>query len=229
MGDAATPPNELKTPPMPPYVVRQGDYLAKLAHQFGFDADDVWNDPANGALRELRKTPDVLYPGDVLQLPVAKPESQSLVGGSGNAYAASIPCVEVILVLRDDTGNLLPSEPCEIEGCGPPDGPAPPPTSSDGDGKITLAVPVTQREVTIHLPRKNVTLQVLVGDLDPIEETSGVQKRLQNLGYGDWSEADEEDETLAGATRAFQKDAGLEPTGTLDDELRQALLRRHGT
>ncbi len=27
---------------MKPYVVRQGDYLAKIAHQLGFDPDVVW-------------------------------------------------------------------------------------------------------------------------------------------------------------------------------------------
>ena len=30
--------------PVVPYVVRQGDYLAKIAHTLGFDLDEVWNE-----------------------------------------------------------------------------------------------------------------------------------------------------------------------------------------
>ena len=39
---------------MRPYVIRQGDYITKLAHQRGFDADAIWNDPKNQSLRERR-------------------------------------------------------------------------------------------------------------------------------------------------------------------------------
>ena len=35
---------------MKPYVVKQGDYLNKLAHRLCFDAEKVWNDPANAEL-----------------------------------------------------------------------------------------------------------------------------------------------------------------------------------
>jgi hypothetical protein len=41
---------------MEPYVVRQGDHLKGIAAARGFDADDVWNDPANAELKALRKT-----------------------------------------------------------------------------------------------------------------------------------------------------------------------------
>ena len=51
------------------YVIRQGDYLAKLAHRFGFDAGTVWGDPRNSELRSLRGDPNVLHPGDVLWIP----------------------------------------------------------------------------------------------------------------------------------------------------------------
>jgi hypothetical protein len=54
---------------MYPYVIKQGDYLAKIAHRFGFDAIAVWNDETNATLRTVRPNPNILYPGDVLYVP----------------------------------------------------------------------------------------------------------------------------------------------------------------
>jgi hypothetical protein len=51
---------------MQPYVVRENDFLLKIAFEFGFDADSVWNAPNNDDLRRLRPNPNQLFPGDVL-------------------------------------------------------------------------------------------------------------------------------------------------------------------
>ena len=49
------------------YTVKQGDYLAKIAAQFGFtNLKTIWDDPQNAKLKELRKNPNVLFPGDQL-------------------------------------------------------------------------------------------------------------------------------------------------------------------
>ncbi len=54
---------------MQPYVIRQGDHLAHLAHKFGFDPQAVWQDGSNDELREARPDPNILCPGDVLYIP----------------------------------------------------------------------------------------------------------------------------------------------------------------
>jgi len=54
---------------MQPYIIKQGDYLALLAYTFGFDANIVWNDPTNADLQKLRPDPNILFPGDVLNIP----------------------------------------------------------------------------------------------------------------------------------------------------------------
>jgi hypothetical protein len=51
------------------YIIRQGDFLARLAHRHGFDAESVWNHPSNAALVKLRPDPDQLCPGDELSIP----------------------------------------------------------------------------------------------------------------------------------------------------------------
>ena len=52
-----------------PYVVRQGDFLEKLAHERSFDAQQAWEAPENAELRQTRDKPTMLCPGDILYLP----------------------------------------------------------------------------------------------------------------------------------------------------------------
>jgi hypothetical protein len=46
-----------------PYVVRQRDYLTKLAHQLSFDGKEVWEDAKNAELKNTRPNMDILAPG----------------------------------------------------------------------------------------------------------------------------------------------------------------------
>ena len=88
---------------MQPYVIRQGDYLLSLAQQFGFDADTVWNDPANAALRKLRADPNFLWPTDILQIPDqdAPPVTTRLTTGTTNAFVSNVPMVSVTVTFTD--------------------------------------------------------------------------------------------------------------------------------
>jgi peptidoglycan hydrolase-like protein with peptidoglycan-binding domain len=67
-----------------------------------------------------------------------------------------------------------------------------------------------------------------VGGLDPVEETSGVQKRLVNLGHYRGPVDGEPSVDLTAAIRAFQSANGLEPTGEPDDATREKLRKVHG-
>ncbi|MFT3765690.1 MAG: hypothetical protein QM820_09265 [Minicystis sp.] len=77
-----------------PYVVRQGDYLTRLAHRFGFDAEEVWNDPKNAEIKKLRSSMEVLAPGDIVYLPEPTRATLPIQKGTTNRYVATIPKVE---------------------------------------------------------------------------------------------------------------------------------------
>jgi hypothetical protein len=199
-----------------PYVVRQGDYLDKLAHLYGFRADEVWQHDANRALRERRPSPSLLAPGDVLHVPIDPSErGVEVYPKQANRYRARTPLVEVTVVLRDEAGEpscvgeafaaFVRGE--RVEG-----------VVAEG-GRVRLSVPVTESEVTVVLERLGVVMPVRVGHLDPLDEASGVRHRLDHLGY-DTSDLDE-------ATRAFQRAHELEPTGVVDEATRRALRRGH--
>jgi hypothetical protein len=55
------------------YVVKAGDWLARIAEEHGSTVSAIWNHPDNAEHRGRRGSPDVLYPGDVLHIPVAAP------------------------------------------------------------------------------------------------------------------------------------------------------------
>jgi putative peptidoglycan binding protein len=210
---------------MIPYVVRPGDYLIKLAHRLGFDVDAVWNHPANEDLRKIRDDHNLLAPGDVIQVPPQEPQGLPIASGAVNRYTAKVPRIEVRLALHRVDGTVIAGADYEVEGL--PDAAG----QTDGEGRITLQLPVTTREVVVSLASEEARFTVDVGGLDPISETSGIKHRLQNLGLylpGERSSADDA-QALANAITVFQTRQGLAATGALDDDTREALLDEHRT
>ena len=211
-----------------PHIVKQGEYLAKLAFVHGFDADKVWNDGKNAELKEKRPDPNVLAPGDVIHFPDAKKEGEPISKGTTNSYSVNVPKVKVELLFRDGDQPLAGEE-CAVEGLGAP-GPDLP-TSTDGGGKLALEVPVTTRELFVRFPqREGMMLHFFVGDVDPVEEEAGVTTRLLNLGYLPPyfdDDPDQQAECVKKAVAAFQAENGLDPTGELDEATRKALGDGH--
>ena len=212
-----------------PYVVRQGDHLAKLAHTHGFDAEEVWGHEQNTDLRQLLRTPDVLAPGDILHVPVKPKEGLAFAAGTSNRYRAAVPKIKVSLTFKDEE-RVFSNEPFEVHGLGSEgthgqtsEG------KTDANGRLNLELPVTAREVSIVFPNQNVAYDVRIGDMDPAAELSGIKKRLENLGYLPRDcDLGTEDAYLVAALSAFQKKHGLEGTGAVDDATKRALEEEHG-
>lgn len=204
------------------YVVRQGDHLEQLAFALGFDATVVWSHPKNEDLRKKRKYPSVLCPGDVLFIPdeAARPWLD-LKKGEANRFVARIPKIETHLQLVDVDGPLA-NEEFTLEGATPSGG-----TTTDDQGRLSFVAPITARRVRIVL-KNHGALDLMLGDMDPISELVGVQKRLRSLGCF-WGEPSGElDEATRYAIKRFQERSGLEITGELTPETEDALEKAHG-
>jgi len=76
------------------YIVRAGDWLAKIADEHGTTVLTIWRLPENAAHRAKRRSPDVLYPGDVLHIPLAVQPSDT---EAENADAVAGPIPDVVL------------------------------------------------------------------------------------------------------------------------------------
>jgi hypothetical protein len=220
-------PGDFSKGPMQPYVVRQGDYVRKLAFVHGFDEEEVWNDPKNAELKDKRKDPNQLLPGDVLHFPRAMREGQALSKGTTNTYKAQVPKTKVRFTFEDGKGPFA-GEDFVIEGLG-----APVEGKADGAGTVEIEAPVHVREARVHFTKKGLIFPVFIGDMDPLDEPSGVRQRLQHIGYlrpapEGLSEADAAGRDREAITN-FQRAKGLPPTGTMDDATRAALDEEHGT
>jgi hypothetical protein len=205
---------------MIPRVVRPGEYLAQIAHEGGFSADDVWNHPKNAELKSLRQNPLMLCFGDILFVP--KPEKKWLTvsGGTVNKFSARVPTLPLTLNLVGKKGPLK-GVTCRLKGI-----PGVETATTDGDGTLKLDVPMQVRAVTVDVDDPRFHAVVKVGHLDPPDTTSGVRMRLRNLQYLHDDVAPDAHFKLAVA--AFQRTSQLPDTGVVDDATRKALVAAHG-
>lgn len=163
---------------MQPYVVKQGDYLALLAHKFDFDADAIWNDPANQPLRDSGRIPEILRPTDILYIPDQvnkEPVTHPLVTGQTNEFVSDPPKVTVTMRFMDPA---LASQSFTIAEL-----PELATQTLGADGTVSLVIPVTQATVTLTFSNGGDTFVFGIGCLDPVQTFSGVVQRLQNLGF----------------------------------------------
>ncbi|MCC6521749.1 MAG: peptidoglycan-binding protein [Polyangiaceae bacterium] len=216
---------------MKPYVVKQGDYLDKVAFAHGVEPKELWDHAKNAELRARRGDGSLLSAGDVLWLPDPPSEGIPFDAKRENRYTAHVPSIPVSLVLERG-GAPLPDEPYRVRGLFDDAE-----RRSDGDGRIRFKVPAHVGEVVIELPERQASLVLALGHLDPVSEPSGARMRLENLGYGAAVVAGRgrdahrahDDAVFQRALQGFQADAGLEPTGALDAATQQALVDRHGS
>jgi hypothetical protein len=208
-----------------PYVIRQGDYLKKLAFTKGFDADEVWGAPENADLKAARPDPDILCPGDILYVPELKPDPLPLNVGGESTYTGDVPTVSVRIILVEG-GSPLANELFAVDGL-----PEPMSGTTTTDGCVMFEAPITLREVSIVLPNRNLSYPVRIGDLDPKDEPSGVASRLAHLGCYGWfpeEEGDFDPEQHRMAIATFQAMIGGDSTGECDDATLDALHGKHG-
>ncbi len=214
---------------MRPYVIRQGDYLTKLAHVMGFDPDAIWNHAKNEPIRTKRPDRNLLHPGDILWVPDEVQHRRLVVrAGASNGYVARVPGVYIAVKITIG-GEPLTDEAFRILGLGEPiEG------RTDDKGYIRAGVPVHVREIEVYLPERDRTLRLRVGDLDPVDTVSGIKKRLMHLGYYQPSRVGVENaaadgDALVSALKAFQSDKGLTASGKLDEKTSKALTGDHGS
>jgi hypothetical protein len=208
------------------HVVRDGEFMTQIAAKLGRDPEALWSDPSNADLKANRRHMDILCAGDIVHIPDEQaPEGLPIAKGTTNRYQAKVPRVTISIIARDG-GTPLADEPYRVMGAG-----APIEGTTDGDGRLTFKFPVHVREAEILLPRKGLSFPLDLGGMDPVDEASGVLKRLANLGFyanARGPDGGTEEEALRAALIAFQRANSLAATGELDSSTREGLMALHG-
>jgi hypothetical protein len=205
--------------------------MASLAARHGLTGPEALHDhPENAALAARRASPFILQPGDVVFIPDgAPPKRFSAPTSKTKKFCAPRRMVPFRLVVRDLKARALASKRYRLRVGGREYS-----GRTGGDGLIAHDVPCDAEcgELTLDLSDERddmrVHWEIRLGHLDPIDETSGVKGRLENLGYDCGGTDGGFDDRTESALRAFQTLAGLEPTGHLDDLTRDRLKGAHG-
>lgn len=205
------------------YVVQAGEHLSGIAEQFGFDnVETIWNDPANEHLRESRESPELLLEGDVVVIPDKKPMVAQRATGSSYDFQVHLETLKVKLRLLGFDGEPLASASCRLEVSS-----RELEATTDGDGIVEFDVWRTDQEAVVVTDAGSFPLRL--GHLDPVSETSGVEKRLINLDYLDGPVGGSEPAIFQQAVARFQSDNDLEASGAVDQDTLDALANVYGS
>ncbi len=207
-----------------PYIVRQGDYVAKIAAEVGCSEDEIWALNKNAELKDAGRARHVLHPGDVLFVPAKGPPRTGVELEGANSFHGNVPRVHVRVRFREDEKACVGRRYRVLDAGEPVQG------ETDSEGTVACNVPVTVRFVRVVFEDPPAVFVVDVGSVDPATELSGVRCRLRQLGYLplEPGAADVSDEDLASALKTFQARCGLEPTGVADEETAQRLRKEFG-
>jgi N-acetylmuramoyl-L-alanine amidase len=202
--------------------VEQGESIASIADAYGFFEGTLWNHPDNAALRARRKRPTVLAPGDEVYVPDLQLKEVSKATGARYTFRRrGIPAIYRVRVLDHGKPVANASYVLTIDGTPPSRG------TTDAQGRIEARVPPDARTGELRIPAFRLRAHVRFGHLDPVDEVSGIQKRLINLGYLRGEPSGVEDAATQAALRTFQEAHSLAATGVCDEKTRAALESTH--
>jgi hypothetical protein len=208
---------------MAEHTVAADEDLAAIltAHYPRVSQDSVVSDAKNKGLF-ARRSPNVLRAGDRLYIPepAEPPKEVEVTTGKAQRFIAQRALRNLVLKLLDEKRAPLANQPYELIG-----GHAPITGTTDGSGMLRARVPIdiVQWKVTVN----GRLVAIRVGAMDPITTTNGVQARLRNLGYYPGAEDDAYGVHTSRAIAAFQRDEGLEVSGHMTPETRDALEAKH--
>lgn len=211
---------------MPSHTVKQGECLSIIARQHGFGVDTLWNHPDNEALREKRKSPNVLYPGDVIAIPDKEQKQLKVTPNATHQFQVKAKPPELRLRVLAG-GKPVKGVPYTVAVDGVEHEPKTA-KKTDGAGMVIAKVGHAAEAATVAIAKQGTTYEVTLGHLDPITEATGIEARLRQLGYHPEPVALEPESFFSLAIWLFQNNHDLVPTGAIDDATIAELKKAYG-
>ena len=205
------------------YTVQQGDCIESIALRHGLFWEKIWKHQKNSDIKEKRKNPNVLYPGDIVFLPDKVIKEESVAAGQCHRFKRKgVPC-RLRMILRDEEDKPRANEPYVLNIDGHFfDG-----TTGD-DGMVDHPISPGARRAILRMGGEQEEYSFDLGYVDPLAEINGVQARLNNLGF-DCGPVDGvlNDQTRE-AIQGFQQKHNLKVTGEMDRPTLDKLEKVYG-
>lgn len=210
------------------HLVEQGEHLSGIAMKYGFaDYRTIWEHVQNKGLREKRKNPNVLFPGDRLYIPDKQVKKETRPTGQRHRFEVPTHTLMLRIVVEKLNGEPMANTKCELQVEGKVYQ-----LTTDGKGLVKQQIPKTAENgrLTIKDTEDSVDIEVpiKIGHLDPVDEISGWEARLNNLGYRAGTSTDANDPQLRSAVEEFQCDHGLTVDGVCGPQTQAKLKQAHG-
>lgn len=209
---------------MPKHIVTQGQCVESIAFDHGLFWETVWNDAQNAELKQKRNNPNVLMPGDEIFIPEKQEKQVSGATEQTHRFRRKGVPSKIYIVVKKE-GEPRAEEPYKLKiddnwfyG------------TTNAQGEIKHPIPPNAKEGKLIVGKDEDTLEytLQLGGVDPIDEISGIQGRLNNLGFLCGAADGKMTPETEKAIKSFQKQAGLEETGKPDQATQDALKNAHG-
>lgn len=204
------------------YSVVQGECLSSIALETGFFYETLWNHAGNSALKQKRKSPHVLLEGDKVHVPEVRLKEENGATEKRHRFRRRGVPSRLKLQVKDHLGKpragaafLLDVDGNKQSG------------KLDGNGFLDVAISPNARRANLNVENGQEEFDLTLGGTDPISELTGVQHRLNNLGYACGFPDGEMNEQTVMALIKFQQENGLEDTGEPDAPTRDKLEELH--
>ena len=204
------------------HTVESGECMTSIADQHGFFWETLWELPENAELREKRKDPNTLVPGDSVYIPdLREKEVERKTGRTWRFRRKGIPAQVRLQLFNGEAPRANEEYEFEVEGRDKQEG------KTDSDGVLVVYVPPSALTGKLTIGPDNQVYEFDFGKLQPIDTVEGVQARLNNLGYACGEVNGEMNDETKAAIEQFQRRFRLDPTGEADEATQAKLFEIH--
>jgi len=206
------------------HVVREGECISLLAAKHGLKASDIFDHPDNAELKAVRRNPNVLLPRDRVAVRQVELKEQGRPTNQKSTFQLLREPVFLQIQILDRDQPVagkpfaLTVDGVTIRGT----------TNPDGTIKVRISPTATAGFLLVGPPDNLLQMKLKLGALHPVETNTGVQQRLQNLGFDCGPIDGIVGPRTRGRIRDFQGKSGLTIDGKLDPATRELLRQKHG-
>ena len=203
-------------------IASSGDSVTSIAHDKGFFWETIWNHPENSELKQKRKDPNIIAPGDEVFVPDLETKKENRPNEARHKFKRKgVPATLKLRLTRLDEPRANEPYTLIIDGTlftG----------STDSDGRLEHPIPPNARSAILKLKQGKEEYPISIGGLDPFDTPTGVKHRLNNLGFapGDINDDLTTPEAVE-AIKTFQKKYDLDVTGEADDATKKKIDEVH--